>query len=133
MGNRNTRFFHSATVLQRKKKYIGSLKNKDDNWVTNPKHLENMVKGLFEDLYIDYSFIVGDFLNCNVFPSLSVKAISDIEEVSNEEINMPFSLWVRSKLQDPMISMLFSFKSQWHIVGDSVYNFIRECYCNPHA
>lgn len=51
LGERNTKYFHTSTIIRRKRNRIESLKNDDGVWVTDGADLEKMAVDYFTRLY----------------------------------------------------------------------------------
>ncbi|CAA7042577.1 unnamed protein product [Microthlaspi erraticum] len=50
-GDRNTRYFHTSTVIRRRRNRIETLKNDTGQWVVNQDELEALAVGYFQRLY----------------------------------------------------------------------------------
>lgn len=50
-GDRNTSFFHTSTIIRRKKKMITTLKDSSGCWVVHRQDLKKMVIDYFADIY----------------------------------------------------------------------------------
>ncbi|KAL8141078.1 hypothetical protein V2J09_007099 [Rumex salicifolius] len=50
-GDRNTTFFHTSTIVRRRRKSVVALRDTNANWIVDKVGLENMVVDYFVDLY----------------------------------------------------------------------------------
>ncbi|KAL8143992.1 hypothetical protein V2J09_017024 [Rumex salicifolius] len=50
-GDRNTKFFHTSTLIRRKANRVVALKREDSSWIFQKEELEDHVVGFFADLY----------------------------------------------------------------------------------
>jgi len=50
LGDRNTSFFHTSTVIRRRRNKIEALKNGDDRWITDTKELESLALDYYQKL-----------------------------------------------------------------------------------
>lgn len=51
LGDRNTSFFHTSTIIRRKRNRIDMLKNEEGSWITNATELENLANEYYKRLY----------------------------------------------------------------------------------
>jgi len=51
MGDRNTSYFHTSTVIRRRRNRIKMLKNDEDQWVSDTRDLEKLVLDYYSRLY----------------------------------------------------------------------------------
>ncbi|KAL8129313.1 hypothetical protein V2J09_018468 [Rumex salicifolius] len=50
-GDRNTRYFHTSTLIRRRRNKVEALMNDEGTWVTDQSELEGMVRGFYNSLY----------------------------------------------------------------------------------
>ena len=50
-GDQNTKFFHSLTIIQRRRNKIECLKNDQDEWYYKQQRLKEMVVDYFQSFY----------------------------------------------------------------------------------
>lgn len=51
LGERNTTFFHTSTMIRRRRNRIEMLKNDEDRWTSDPLELEELVVTYYKRLY----------------------------------------------------------------------------------
>ncbi|XP_057425973.1 uncharacterized protein LOC130719367 [Lotus japonicus] len=76
-GDKNTRFFHTATMVRRKRNKIEALDNGDGTSITDPEELRFMVREFFKELYTS-SGPGPLYHGRNAFPQLPREKILDI-------------------------------------------------------
>ncbi|CAL1361203.1 unnamed protein product [Linum trigynum] len=93
-GDRNTKFFHSTTVLRQHFNRIVGLKNERGTWIKRPLDLANHIKGFYQNLFSGRSMDFDGHL-LQGFPQLVSQEMNDIlcRPVTNGEIKQAvFSL-----------------------------------------
>lgn len=55
-GDRNTKFFHTTTLVRRNRNTIRSLRKGNCNWVTDPNKLQHLALEYFMDLFSEDTF-----------------------------------------------------------------------------
>uniref|UniRef100_A0A2N9GVI8 Reverse transcriptase domain-containing protein n=1 Tax=Fagus sylvatica TaxID=28930 RepID=A0A2N9GVI8_FAGSY len=105
-GDRNTKFFHTSTLMRRRSNKIVRLRNSVGEWITN----SNLIR-----LHIQRGFV-------------------DLFSTSHLHVPSGFSLpsWTPrvSKIEALAISAPISAKDCWNIVGDSVTNEVQQIFTN---
>lgn len=94
MGDKNTHFFHQATVTKRLHNRITALRNSDNGWVYADQNLLDMVVEFYKGLYSSTTPL-GPVFPCSVtFPILK----DDDTSLGNlflwRTLSLPFSAWV---------------------------------------
>ncbi|KAF7811782.1 reverse transcriptase [Senna tora] len=113
-GDRNTRFFHTSTMIRRKRNRIEALKNNQGEWVFEDETLKNMAVEYFTSLYTDDMTLQTPYYVDICFPSLdrnellSCSKMISVEEVKEAIYSMrPF----KSPGPDGLSPVFF--QSQW--------------------
>ncbi|KAA3472382.1 reverse transcriptase [Gossypium australe] len=68
-GDRNTKFFHTTTLIRRKRNKIEGLKNTTGTWITDPKALKQLTVDYFQKLFTPDSDIHQNHFR-GAFPDL---------------------------------------------------------------
>lgn len=85
-GDRNTKYFHSITMVRRRRNCIYALKDGDGNWVHDSQAVQGIVRSSFMDLYCAEDACVPFPVFC-CFPVISQTDWDSIHKpVDNEEI-----------------------------------------------
>ncbi|XP_061351083.1 uncharacterized protein LOC133296147 [Gastrolobium bilobum] len=131
-GDKNTKFFHSSTVMRRRMNRILTLKDENGIWIDDPKVLVNMVVSYYQKLFKADLPDDGFFPIKGAFPKLS-----DIDNLrlgqipSREEIRRTIFRMGKFKAPGPDGLHAIFFQSQWDIIGESVIQVVQECFQTP--
>ncbi|KAL8142910.1 LOW QUALITY PROTEIN: hypothetical protein V2J09_015942 [Rumex salicifolius] len=126
-GDRNTTFFHTSTVIRRRRNRISVLKDSTENRVTDSDMLESMVVDYFAELF---TLPVAD-RDSNFLPPGGFPRISNTDLLA---LSTPFKddeIWASVRrmgaYKSPRIDGFqpVFYHSCWDIVNVSVCNFIR--------
>ena len=125
-GDKNSKFFHLSTVIQRKKNHIEAIKNDSGKWLTSTNDIKSYLTLKFSELYSaqDLSFLEN--LDNLLQPCITqeendlLRRCPTPEEIKSAifEINP-----LKSPGPDGMPGLFF--KHYWHIVGDQVIAAVR--------
>lgn len=90
-GDRNTRYFHLATVIRRRHNSIEALTDNNDNWVTGRGQVKDLVLQYWSSLFQDDNArnVRVELLN-DYFPTLPS---TDIEQLARGLLLVKF--WLR--------------------------------------
>ncbi|XP_061354924.1 uncharacterized protein LOC133299477 [Gastrolobium bilobum] len=131
-GDRNTRFFHSATLARARRNKIKALKDDEGVWEEDPERLKNMEVDFYRNLYSVEAQPVSNLSIENYFPVITdqnwekLGLIPDMVEVRNVFFSM-------KPYKAPGVDGLHAvfFQSQWEKVGQSAIQFVREVFQDP--
>ena len=120
-GDRNTKFFHTSTIVHRRFNRISRLQNSMGEWIEDRDQLMDLVQEGFFGL-----FSTSHLSSCRLSAPPCVPSLSDLEAqnldvpLSIEEIKS--SLWSLKPFKASGPDGLHSgfFQRCWHIVSDSV-------------
>ncbi|XP_057419022.1 uncharacterized protein LOC130713254 [Lotus japonicus] len=129
LGGRNTRYFHTKTIVHRRRNKIISLTLPSGEVCTDEQTLQvealRFFKGLFCSPLASRPLQEGKYF-C---PSLSHEHVSQLSaEVSPQEVWRAVSTMGSFKAPGPDGFQAIFFKSCWHIVGGSVYAVVRDAF-----
>ncbi|XP_061375835.1 uncharacterized protein LOC133317945, partial [Gastrolobium bilobum] len=131
-GDRNTKFFHSATVARRRRNRIDALQNDVGDWIADPSLLMSMEVEYYDNLYKEDIPLRPNFPIRNKFPEMERRVMMALESCpSSQEIKeVVFSM---GPFKAPGVDGLHSifFQSQWDVVESSVCNFIKGVFNDP--
>lgn len=131
MGDRNTSYFHSTTIVKRRKSRITALKIGNDDWCSDQDQLKQMIHGYFRNLYQDVG-IVNEADDIMQFPRGSVlnedQLLSLIQPITDEEVRkVIFSMdTFKSPGSDGFPAKFY--QANWDIVGASVCDTVRPAF-----
>ncbi|KAL8162357.1 hypothetical protein V2J09_013846 [Rumex salicifolius] len=121
-GDRNTAFFHTSTLIRRKRSRILTLKSGDETWVEEPEALERLAVDFFRQ---PYHLLVEDLFYITsphgLFPVLTVDRWWELEKpFSDEELHKAMSTIGAYKALGPDGFQPCFFQKCWDTVGSSM-------------
>ncbi|XP_057419026.1 uncharacterized protein LOC130713258 [Lotus japonicus] len=130
-GDRNTSFFHTATLVRRKRNRIEALLNQDGDLITDYNALKELAFVFFRDSYMDEGG--GESLTCSTsFSPLPAAFLNHFQaEFDASEIKDAVFSMGPLKAPGPDGFQPIFFHSQWHTVGDSTVDFVMRCFADP--
>ncbi|GMI74429.1 hypothetical protein HRI_001112200 [Hibiscus trionum] len=126
-GDRNTRFFHVSTIQRRRRNTIKALKVDANRWSYDHQELKSHAMDYFRKLFTggihDYtvSLLSGKFFQFSESEMSSLCA-----DVSKEEVRkVAFEM---DPLKASGVDGIHAdfYQKKWDVVGDSVFNFVKE-------
>lgn len=131
-GDRNTKYYHSKTVIRRRRNKIITLRDGNGNWLENQEQLRDFVGNFYRELFIEERDN-RDFTDSGAsFPCLD----DDIRErlnlnFSREEIDRAiFEMGPVTAPGEDGLPACF-YQQNWEIIGDKVLEFCRTVWENP--
>lgn len=126
LGDKNTSFYHTKTLIKRRRDRVAKLKNSDGVWITDETHQSSMAFNFFKDTFSlddqapNQNFIKGQF------PALSSLSLTFLgSHITLEEVK--HALFDMKPLKAPGADGLHTlfFQSQWPTVNTSLHSFIQ--------
>jgi len=128
-GDRNTKFFHSMTMTRRKRNRIHDLFLQNENWCTEDKILQSEALHYFKDLFCSNAPVGNVDLGLDALPMISDEGKAGLVRiVSKEEVYTALMQMESFKALGADGFHAFFFKKYWHIVGEDVWNMVREAF-----
>ncbi|KAE8669138.1 hypothetical protein F3Y22_tig00112254pilonHSYRG00076 [Hibiscus syriacus] len=127
-GDRNTRYFHASVMARRRQNKIATLKNEYVKWCSDKEKLRAMAVRFYRGLFqserrneIDYP--KGLFPRAPQIDNLIIPSTND--EIRSVFLEM-------DPLKSPGVDGIHAsfYQKNWHIIGDTVCNFIRGIFEN---
>lgn len=127
-GDRNTKFFHTSTIIRRRRNRIESLKADDGSWVSGSHELEHLAVEYFTRLYSLMDLSQG----VQVLPSRWCARLSSEDQVrlskpfSSLEIEKAVRSMGKYKAPGPDGFQPVFYQEYWEEVGESAVRFVME-------
>ncbi|GAU46481.1 hypothetical protein TSUD_402360, partial [Trifolium subterraneum] len=67
-GDHNTKYYHSKTIVRRRRNKIVSLRNEAGDWIENQEDLSNMVRNFYINLYKEEILIRDAIVSWKTYP-----------------------------------------------------------------
>ena len=130
-GDRNTGFFHSSTLVRRKRNRITCLLDGQGNWVHNEADVTVLIREGFIDLFNTNAMSsprkVGDFpfWNCHISTKDRTRLAADLTFMEVKE-----GLFSLKPLKAPGPDGLHAgfFQSYWHIVSNAFFEEVSKIF-----
>ena len=125
-GDRNTKFFHTSTIIRRRFNRIESLKDSNDEWQNDPAIVKGMVVDHFQKLFSEECVDTSHRRPRSVeFPMIAPEVVQELERPLTEA-DVLFALKGMQPLKAPGPEgfQAFFFQKYWRIVGGKVCNTV---------
>lgn len=128
LGDRNTRFFHTSTIIRRRKNRIEMLRKGDGSWTAGGSEMESLAIAYFKRLYsMEDVEAVVDKLPPDGFEQLTVEEkLSLNRSVSAVEVETVVRGMGKYKAPGPDGYQPVFYQRCWDTVGTSVIGFVLE-------
>ncbi|GAU48589.1 hypothetical protein TSUD_405790 [Trifolium subterraneum] len=126
-GDRNTKYYHSKTIIRRRRNKIVSLRNEAGHCIEDQENLSNMVRNFYLSLYHEDKPICDPIISWTTYP----------QNLDNEQHKLSSPVLYseckkalfdmgshKSPGEDGYPALLF--QQNWDIVADSVYHFVNQ-------
>ena len=126
LGDRNTKYFHTLTVVRRRRNRIEMLKNEDEVWVSDAPELEQLAIQYYKRLYsLDDVELVVDKLPQEGFPCLKYEECRELNRqfIAVEVVGAVKSMG-KFKAPGPDGFQPVFYQDCWEVVGESVLKFV---------
>lgn len=134
LGDRNTRYFHQKALIRRRGNKIETLLNEHDEWVYSDHDIQQALIAYFKSLFNSNISAFQPFHTNTSFPPIEchdlqvLASLVTLEEVKHALFSMENYKAPRSDGLHPLF-----FKSQWDVVGPSMFNFVQHVFTSPTA
>lgn len=127
-GDRNTKYFHTSTIIRRRKNRIEMLKNNDGVWISDPKELEDLAVAYYTRLYsMDDIDPDVEKLPHEGFAVLTEGEITRLmRPFSGVEVEESIRSMGKLKAPGPDGYQPIFYQQCWDVVGESVTRFVLE-------
>ena len=128
-GDRNTSFFHTQTIVRRKRNKVSGLFLNDGSWNIDAEVLKTEAMGFYQNLFCSSENVDLSLLSDAYFPQID-GAGRDLllRPVTKEEVF--YALRGMPSFNSPGVDGFqpFFFKKYWHVVGDEVWCLVRDAF-----
>ncbi|KAG7559018.1 Reverse transcriptase zinc-binding domain [Arabidopsis thaliana x Arabidopsis arenosa] len=128
LGDRNTSFFHTSTVIRRRRNRIEMLKNDDGIWISEAKELEQLAIAYYRRLYsMDDIEAVVEQLPQGGFVQISDEDQNYLGKPFNaSDVEKAVRAMGKFKSPGPDGYQPVFYQHCWEVVGESVVKFVLE-------
>lgn len=128
-GDRNTAYFHQKSIERRRRNKVGMIKNDEGQWIHDEAAIKAHAVSYFCNLYtkeggvpVQYPFTLDFPLIDNVVLNNLIRGVDDAE--------IRDTVFTMSPMKAPGIDGLHAifFQTQWHVVGSSVCQLIKDVF-----
>ena len=128
-GDRNTSFFHTKTMIQRRRNKIDGINISGDVWCTNGDILMHEARNFFKNLFCPNRTRMRDIGAIPQGQSLSSEAQRRLTaSVSKEEVWEALKFMKAFKAPSPDGFQPFFFKKHWNLIGDDIWRLIKNAF-----
>lgn len=125
-GDRNTKFFHTQTIIRRRRNKIHGITLDDGSWCTDPNNMKNEALSYYKNLFSSPILTRSDLLPSTLVPSLSRNGINALTApVCKNEVRKAVFSMKSYKAPGPDGFQPLFFKHFWEVVGDDLWNMVR--------
>lgn len=126
LGDRNTKYFHTKTLVRRRRNRVEMLKNEDGQWVEDAVELKKMAVSFYESLFKSEPRRGGQFIH-GAFPPIDPGLMDTLDkEATEDEIRNALRSMGSYKAPGPDGFQPVFFKKTWNTTGAAVTKFVRE-------
>ena len=128
-GDRNTKLFHTSTLIRRKRNRIVSFQDSQEVWFYNEDEIATLIRNRFQELFTfsAVSVLKGSWEIPSWSSHMSLEErIQVSREISIQEVKE--CLWSLKPFKAPGPDGLHTgfFQAYWNIVGSSVFEEVKE-------
>ena len=130
-GDRNTRFFHTATVVRNKRNHIGELLDGAGRVLTTRKDIGEFLTAKYSELFTSSNPSFPSDLEGLITPVITEEDNASLEEIpSADEVRK--TVWAMNGAKAPGPDGLQGdfYKRFWDVVGESMVAFVQEFFTN---
>ncbi|KAA3472035.1 reverse transcriptase [Gossypium australe] len=123
-GDRNTKYFHTATLVRRRRNKIEGIQNTLGTWITDPETLKQMTMEYFQKLFTPESDICLNHIR-GAFPELTEQEKRDLRrEFTIEDIRTALFQMHPNKAPGPDGFHALFFQRFWDTLKEAMCGFL---------
>lgn len=124
-GDKNYKFFHLSTTIQRQQNNIDALKAEDGTWISEASHIRQMFHNEFKSLFHGEEVNFPSHLENLITPSITLQENNILSNIPTpEQIRNTLFQMKDHKSPGPDGFPVLFYKHFWHIVGDTVISAV---------
>lgn len=132
LGDRNTRYFHEKSLARRRENRIEALLNEHDEWVYDDCAIQQSLARHFQHLFSTSASHRQPLHSVVSYPPIDSNTLQGLgAPVTLDEVKRALFSMGNYKSPGPDGFHPIFFKSQWEVVGPSIYNFVQQTFENP--
>uniref|UniRef100_A0A803PMJ8 Reverse transcriptase domain-containing protein n=1 Tax=Cannabis sativa TaxID=3483 RepID=A0A803PMJ8_CANSA len=126
LGDRNSKFFHTSTIIRQRRNKIQEIRDKHGHWVYDEKEVAGVFFHFYKDLFtssnpqIDESFEQLFEAKVTVEENMDLRKVPDSMEIENAIANLHP---LKSPGPDGLPGCFY--RRHWQVVGDSVIKMVQ--------
>ncbi|KAG7591715.1 Zinc finger CCHC-type [Arabidopsis thaliana x Arabidopsis arenosa] len=126
LGDRNTKYFHTSTIIRRSRNRVEMLKNEEGRWSSDQIELEKLAVDYYTRLYsMDDVEAVVERLPADGFVTLTREEVLELNRpFISMEVEKSMRSMGRFKAPGPDGFQPVFFQDCWDVVGESVTKFV---------
>ncbi|RYR39566.1 hypothetical protein Ahy_A09g045127 isoform B [Arachis hypogaea] len=131
-GDRNTKFYHTKTIIRRAKNKISKLRNQQGEWIENGTETKDHAVQFFKDLYQDEVNIIPLNFTAQTSPKIDSSFCRNLIKTPTleETKKAVFSIGsLKAPGRDGFPALFF--KRNWEIVENKMMEHVTRCWNNP--
>lgn len=126
LGDGNTRFFHTSTLVRRRRNKIDELRDDVGQWISDGETLKDMAVQYYKELFSSRKEPGGDFITEH-FPTIGMNTKKELSrDVSMEEALKALKGMGSYKAPRPDGFQAIFYKKTWSKIGKSVHSFVKK-------
>lgn len=131
-GDRNTRYYHTKTIIRRRRNKVLTLRNEEGIWIDDNQALKKMVVDYYRVLFEEEEDLREIARTGNRFPTINPSSLQSLAmQVQPEEIKAAlFSIGSFKSPGEDGFPAIF-FHANWDLVGTAFSKFIESAWSNP--
>ncbi|GAU49878.1 hypothetical protein TSUD_408170 [Trifolium subterraneum] len=131
-GDRNTKYYHSKTIVRMRRNKIISLRKEDRTWVDEPESLKDLVRNFYINLFKEDREVCDSIVSWTTYPNNMEKHQKNLNDIIQFD-ECKKALFDMGPLKSPGedgYPALF-FQQNWDTVSDSLFHYINQVWLNP--
>ena len=136
-GDRNSKFFHTATIIRRKRNFIWAIKQENGNWIRSRKEIGNYLNQNFTNLFRTSNPEVPEDFSDLIHAEITEEENKELTAIpTRDEVRK--CVWNMHPLMHPLkapgpdgLQGIF-YRTYWGIIGDQVVHFVQDFFRTGH-